>query len=69
MINKSMTIGDIIRSHPSTIQVFAAHNLDCYECQIADLETLEQGAGVHNVSVDKLLDELNLVASEDKKVK
>lgn len=59
MITQDMIIGDIIRQHPETLPVFQKFNLDCYECQIADLETLEHGAVVHKVSVPELLDALN----------
>jgi hybrid cluster-associated redox disulfide protein len=59
MITRDMKIADIIRQHPQTLQVFKQYNLDCYECQIADLETLEHGAGVHRVDIDALLDALN----------
>lgn len=59
MITRDMIIADIIRQHPETLAVFKRYNLDCYECQIADLETLEHGAGVHKVSIDQLLDALN----------
>ena len=59
MITKDMIISDIITQHPETLSVFKEHNLDCYECQIADIETLEHGAGVHKVAIDKLLDALN----------
>lgn len=62
MITKDMKIGDIIRQHPATIKIFAQHRLECLECQIADLETLEHGAGIHNISIDTLLKELNNVA-------
>ncbi len=61
MITKDMIIGDIIRSFPATIPVFAKYRLDCYECQIADLETLEHGAGVHRIKIDDLLAELNTI--------
>jgi hybrid cluster-associated redox disulfide protein len=61
MITKDMTIGAIIRSYPQTIEVFARHGLDCNECQIAELESIEHGAGVHKISLDSLLDELNSV--------
>jgi len=54
-----MIIADIIRDHPTTLQVFKRYNLDCYECQIADLETIEHGAGVHKVGIDELIDALN----------
>lgn len=59
MITRDMIIADIINSYPQTLQVFKQYHLDCYECQIADLETLEHGAGVHRVAIGDLLDALN----------
>ncbi len=59
MITRDMIIADIITKHPQTLAVFKNYHLDCYECQIADLETLEHGAGVHKVSIDELLAALN----------
>lgn len=56
-----MIITDIITQHPETLKVFKEFNLDCYECQIADLETLEHGAGVHKINIDDLLASLNSV--------
>ncbi len=61
MITKTMTIGDIIRSYPQTLKVFEKYGLDCYECQVADYEELEHGAGVHKTDLAKLLKELNEV--------
>jgi hybrid cluster-associated redox disulfide protein len=61
MITKDMLIADIIFKHPETLQVFKQYKLDCYDCQIADLETLEHGAGVHRVDIDDLLDSINRV--------
>lgn len=59
MITRDMTIGDIIRRYPRTLKVFEKYGLDCYECQIADYEQLEHGAGVHKTDLEKLLKELN----------
>jgi len=59
MITRDMKIADIIASHPETIDVFREFGLDCMECQIADYEEVEHGAGVHNVEVEQLLDALN----------
>ena len=59
MIDKEMIIADIIAQHPETLTVFKQYNLDCYECQIADLETLGHGAGVHKVDIVQLLTSLN----------
>ena len=59
MITRDMIIADIIREHPETLPVFKRYCLECYECQIADLETIEHGAGVHKVVVDVILEALN----------
>ena len=61
MISQEMIIADIIAQYPETLPVFKQFNLDCYECQIADLETLGHGAGVHKISIDQLLTSLNAV--------
>lgn len=58
-ITEEMIIADIIVKHPETLPVFKQYNLDCYECQIADLETLRHGAGVHKVDIARLLTSLN----------
>jgi hybrid cluster-associated redox disulfide protein len=54
-----MTIAEIIASYPQTMQVFRSFGLDCMECQIADYEEVEHGAGVHNVDIEQLLKALN----------
>jgi hybrid cluster-associated redox disulfide protein len=61
MLTGEMTIGEIIRQHPETLKVFEKFGLDCYECQIADFEALDHGAGVHKIDVAELLNELNRV--------
>ncbi|MDD2271502.1 MAG: DUF1858 domain-containing protein [Desulfuromonadaceae bacterium] len=61
MITQEMIIADIITQHPETLPVFKQYNLDCYECQIADLETLGHGAGVHKIDIAQLLVSLNAV--------
>ncbi|MBP1751599.1 MAG: hypothetical protein H6Q57_435 [Geobacteraceae bacterium] len=64
MITKEMTIGEIVRLYPQTLEVFRRFGLDCFECQVAEFEKLEHGAGVHKVDIDKLLDELNRIINE-----
>jgi hybrid cluster-associated redox disulfide protein len=59
MINRDMTIEDVIRTYPETIPVFRKFGLECMECQIASFEAVEHGAGVHHVDVEKLILELN----------
>ena len=59
MIKREMTISEIIANHPETMPVFRSFGLDCMECQIADYEEVEHGAGVHNVDIEQLLKALN----------
>ncbi len=63
MITREMTIAEIIASYPQTMQVFRSFGLDCMECQIADYEEVEHGAGVHNVDIEQLLKALNKAIS------
>jgi hybrid cluster-associated redox disulfide protein len=64
MITKDMKIGDICRRYPQVVPVLKRFGLDCLECQIADLEELGHGAGVHKVDIDELLEELNRLIAE-----
>jgi len=64
MITREMTISDIIARYPQTMEVFRSFGLSCMECQIADYEEVEHGAGVHNVDIIKLLKALNDVIKE-----
>lgn len=59
MITRDMTIADILVRYPQTVSVFREFGLSCQECQIADFEEVEHGAGVHNINIDLLLRELN----------
>ena len=65
MIKREMTIAEIITNHPQTIAVFRSFGLDCMECQVADYEEVEHGAGVHNVDIKELLKALNEAISND----
>jgi hybrid cluster-associated redox disulfide protein len=59
MITREMTIEEVIRRYPATVEVFRRFGLNCMECQIASYEAVEHGAGVHEVDVEQLLEELN----------
>jgi len=64
MINREMTIEEIIRRYPQTVSVFKRFGLDCNECQIAAYEAIEHGAGVHKVNIEELLAELNRIVAD-----
>jgi hybrid cluster-associated redox disulfide protein len=59
MINKNMSIEEVVRNHPELVATFELFGLGCVGCQAALFESIEQGAEVHGVDVKALVDELN----------
>jgi len=58
-ITKEMTMSEILRKYPKTIDIFLKNGLTCVGCPMASQESLEAGAKAHEIDVDKLLNELN----------
>lgn len=63
-IIKNLTIGEITKKYPQTIEIFFKYGLHCFGCAISYDETLEQGAKAHGMSdkdVDKMVGEMNKI--------
>lgn len=58
-IKKDMTIGEVIRKKPETIETLMQFGMGCVGCPSAQMETLEEAAMVHGLKVDTLIDALN----------
>ncbi len=58
-ITKDMTISEVVKKYPQTIEVFFDYGLYCVGCFAADFDTIESGAKVHGVNVEHLLFDLN----------
>ena len=58
-ITKDMPIGDVVKSHPETLEVFSNHGLHCIGCAVAAFESIEEGALVHGIDTDALVKDLN----------
>jgi hybrid cluster-associated redox disulfide protein len=59
MIDKKMSIEEVVRKYPEAIVIFERHGLGCLGCQAALFESIEQGAEVHGINVDALIADLN----------
>jgi hybrid cluster-associated redox disulfide protein len=59
MIDKNMSINDVVKKYPETIRVFEQHGLGCIGCQAALFENIEQGAEIHGIDVGTLINDLN----------
>ncbi len=64
MIDKNMSIDDIVRKHPETIPIFERYGLGCVGCQAALFENIEQGAEIHGIDVSALIEDLNKVIAK-----
>lgn len=61
-ITKEMFISDIVKEHPNTAMVFMEYGMGCLGCSAARHETIEQGAMVHGIDIDALVQALNEAA-------
>lgn len=65
LINKHMSIAEVVEIHPDSIDVFLEYGLHCVGCGAAAWESIEDGALGHGMSgelVDQLVEELNEAA-------
>lgn len=65
MIEKRMSIEEVVRRYPETIPVFEKYGLGCVGCQAALFEDIQQGAEVHGIDIDTLLNSLNQAIRRD----
>ena len=66
-ISKDMKIEEVVTQYPESTMVFMKHGLHCVGCHVSALETIEEGATVHGINVDALVEDLNKVISSRKK--
>ena len=64
MINKDMSINEVVRKHPETIPIFEKFGLGCVGCEAALFENIEQGAEVHGIDVETLIKSLNNIIAK-----
>jgi hybrid cluster-associated redox disulfide protein len=64
MIDKKMSINEVLSKYPESMKVFEDFGLGCVGCEAALFENIEQGAQVHGVDIDRLLAGLREVTGE-----
>jgi len=67
-IDKTMPFSEIMLKHPESAEVLLERGMHCMGCPMAMNETLEQGALMHGINPDELVNEINKKA-EKKKIK
>jgi hybrid cluster-associated redox disulfide protein len=61
MITKETRIFNVLQASPKTVEVFERFGMGCVGCMGMTMETVENGAKMHHISVEDLLKELNAV--------
>ena len=59
IITKDMTIGEVVRQKPESVEVLMGFGMGCVGCPSAQAETLEEAAMVHGLNLDALMEKLN----------
>ena len=59
MVEKTMSIGQVLSIDRGTAPIFMSYGMHCLGCPHATSESVEQAAAVHGIDVDKLMDDLN----------
>ncbi len=58
-INKKMNFSEIMEKNPEAVRILMEKGMHCIGCPAAMQETLEEGAMMHGMDADKLVDEIN----------
>src|SRR3989344_2263687 len=68
-ITKEMSFSEIIEKNPEAIGILMEKGMHCIGCGMATMETLEQGALMHGMNPDELVEEIRKRYEELKKTK
>jgi hybrid cluster-associated redox disulfide protein len=58
-VTKDMTVGEILEKDPDAAYSLMSMGLGCAGCPMSQFETLEQGAMVHGMDADMIIENLN----------
>ena len=59
LINKDMTIGEVLEIDGNLADVFMGFGMHCISCPVSQMETVEEACLVHGLECDFVLKKLN----------
>jgi len=59
LITKEMTVGQVLRTYPQTVQIFLELGMHCLGCPSSTMESIEGAALTHGKKPDDLVEQLN----------
>ncbi len=67
MVDKKMTIREVLAMDPGTARIMMSFGLHCLGCPHATAESLEEAGMVHGINVDEMVDQINQYLAENGK--
>lgn len=58
-ITGDMTIGEVVRMHDDAARVLMSFGMGCISCPGSQMETLQEGAMVHGIDPEEMIEALN----------
>jgi hybrid cluster-associated redox disulfide protein len=58
IIDSKITVSELLKVHPSAMDVFIRRKMLCIGCPTESFHTLEEVASINGIALDQLLDEL-----------
>lgn len=65
LITKDMTVGQVLRTHPQTVQIFLQLGMHCLGCPSSTMESIEGAALTHGKKPDELVEQLNQAIAQN----
>jgi len=58
-VTKRMNFSELIQKYPQAVEVLMNEGMHCIGCAASAFETIEQGAIMHGLNPDKLIEKIN----------
>ncbi len=59
IFTKDMSLMEALQANPRACEVFVAYGMGCISCMCVSTESIEDGARMHGIDPDEIVDELN----------
>jgi len=59
LVTKNMNFSELIHKYPKSVEVLINSGMHCIGCAASAFETIEQGAIMHGLDPDKLVEKIN----------
>jgi len=58
-VTKDILMGELVSQYPQSTEILMKYGFHCIGCMISPYESLESGAAVHGIPLEKVLKEIN----------